>query len=71
VLYDATLDWNGPRFEPDFPACLQYLRDSIELLCTRYGPIGGFWSDGHWTKPKTDLRMTGSTPSFASTSPKR
>jgi alpha-L-fucosidase len=54
MLYCTTLDWTDPRFESDFPAYLQYLRDSIELLCTRYGPIGGFWFDGNWSKPKAD-----------------
>lgn len=54
MLYCTTLDWSDPRFEADFPAYLQYLRDSIELLCTRYGPIGGFWFDGNWSKPNAD-----------------
>jgi alpha-L-fucosidase len=54
MLYHTTLDWNDPRFESDFPAYLKYLRDSVELLCTRYGPIGGFWFDGNWSKPKAD-----------------
>ena len=54
MLYCTTLDWSEPRFESDFPAYLQYLRDSIEILCTRYGPIGGFWFDGNWSKPKAD-----------------
>lgn len=54
MLYHTTLDWSDPRFESDFPSYLQYLRDSIETLCTRYGPIGGFWFDGNWSKPKAD-----------------
>jgi alpha-L-fucosidase len=54
MLYCTTLDWSEPRFEKDFPAYLQYLRDSLEILCTRYGPIGGFWFDGNWSKPKAD-----------------
>ena len=54
MLYCTTLDWTDPRFEKDFPAYLQYLRDSIEILCTKYGPIGGFWFDGNWSKPKAD-----------------
>lgn len=54
MLYHTTLDWNDDRFESDFPAYLQYLRDSIELLCTHYGPIGGLWFDGNWSKPKAD-----------------
>src|SRR5687767_14024280 len=54
MLYCTTLDWTDARFENDFPAYLQYLRDSIEILCTKYGPIGGFWFDGNWSKPKAD-----------------
>lgn len=54
MLYCTTLDWSEPRFQSDFPAYLQYLRDSIELLCTRYGPIGGFWFDGNWSKRDAD-----------------
>ncbi|MDX2146838.1 MAG: alpha-L-fucosidase [Planctomycetota bacterium] len=54
MLYHTTLDWNEPRFKSDFPAYLQYLRDSVEILCTNYGPIGGFWFDGNWSKPSDD-----------------
>ena len=54
MLYHTTLDWSEPRFEKDFPAYLQYLRDSIETLCTRYGPIGGFWFDGNWSRKDAD-----------------
>lgn len=54
MLYHTTLDWTEPRFNSDFPAYLQYLRDSIEILCTRYGPIGGFWFDGNWSKRDAD-----------------
>ncbi|MFN3651875.1 MAG: alpha-L-fucosidase [Armatimonadota bacterium] len=54
MLYHTTLDWTEPRFEKDFPAYLQYLRDSIELLCTRYGKLGGLWFDGNWSKQNTD-----------------
>ncbi len=54
MLYCTTLDWSDPRFDTDFPSYLQYLRDSIELLCTRYGRIGGFWFDGNWSKPRAD-----------------
>lgn len=54
MLYCTTLDWTDERFENDFPAYLQYLRDSVELLCTHYGKIGGFWFDGNWSKPNAD-----------------
>ncbi len=53
-FYHTTLDWRHPAFTEDFPAYLQYLRDSIEVLCTEYGPIGGFWFDGNWSKPDAD-----------------
>ena len=27
---------------------MAYLQQSVKLLCTNYGPIGGFWFDGMW-----------------------
>ena len=54
MLYHTTLDWTEPRFQSDFPAYLQYLRESVQLLCTEYGPIGGFWFDGNWSKRDAD-----------------
>lgn len=54
MLYHTTLDWTEPRFETDFPAYQQYLRDSVEVLCRHYGPIGGFWFDGNWSRPNAD-----------------
>lgn len=56
MLYHTTLDWNDPRFESDWDGYLAYLRDSVEILCTRYGKIGGFWFDGNWSKPKADWK---------------
>jgi len=38
MFYHTTLDWNDPRFEKDFPAYLQYLRDSIE------GSLHSLWT---------------------------
>lgn len=54
MLYHTTLDWTEPRFKSDFKAYLGYLRDSVELLCTRYGEIGGFWFDGNWARKNAD-----------------
>lgn len=51
-FYHTTLDWYQESFENDFPAYLQYLRDSVEVLCSNYGKIGGMWFDGNWSKPK-------------------
>ena len=54
MFYHTTLDWYNPDFNDDFPKYLQYLRDSVEILCTRYGKIGGLWFDGNWSKPGAD-----------------
>ncbi len=51
MFYHATLEWYHEEFETDFPKYLQYLRDSVEVLCTQYGKIGGLWFDGNWSKP--------------------
>lgn len=54
IFYHATLDWKQESFENDFPKYLQYLNDSVELLCTQYGKIGGLWFDGNWSRPDAD-----------------
>ncbi len=51
-FYHTTLDWYQESFDNDFPAYLQYLRDSVEVLCSKYGKIGGMWFDGNWSKPQ-------------------
>lgn len=53
-FYHTLLDWHEPAYKTDFPAYLAYLRRSVELLCTRYGRIGGLWFDGMWDKPDSD-----------------
>ena len=50
MLYHTTLDWQHPDFNNDFDAYLEYLRKSVEILCTNYGKIGGLWFDGNWSK---------------------
>ncbi|MEZ6195315.1 MAG: alpha-L-fucosidase [Planctomycetota bacterium] len=57
MLYCTTLDWSDSRFEKDWKAYQRYLRDSVELLCTRYGPIGGFWFDGNWSRKDVDWEL--------------
>ncbi|HWA84178.1 MAG TPA: alpha-L-fucosidase [Fimbriimonadaceae bacterium] len=54
MLYHTTLDWNDPRFDSDWDGYLRYLRDSVEVLCTGYGRIGGLWFDGNWSRPEAD-----------------
>ena len=56
-LYHTTLDWHNKDFDNNFDAYLEYLRRSIEILCTNYGKIGGFWFDGNWSKPDADWKL--------------
>jgi alpha-L-fucosidase len=55
-LYHTTLDWWQESFHQDFNAYLDFLHRSIEILCTQYGPIGGFWFDGNWSKKDADWK---------------
>ncbi len=52
MFYHTTLDWYNPDFNDDFDKYLEYLRKSVEVLCTSYGKIGGLWFDGNWSKPE-------------------
>ncbi len=56
VFYHTTLDWYQPDFEENFDAYLEYLRKSVEVLCTNYGKIGGLWFDGNWSKRDADWK---------------
>ena len=55
-FYHTTLDWYQPSFNDDFDSYLEYLRKSVEVLCTNYGPIGGLWFDGNWSKKDADWK---------------
>ena len=57
VFYHTTLDWVHPDFDADFDAYLEYLRKSVEILCTHYGKIGGLWFDGNWSKRDADWKL--------------
>lgn len=46
-FYHTTLDWHHPDFKGDFDRYLEYLRQSVEILCKNYGKIGGLWFDGN------------------------
>ncbi|MBQ8310814.1 MAG: alpha-L-fucosidase [Clostridia bacterium] len=50
-FYHTLLDWHEPTYKTDFPAYLNYLRRSVEILCANYGKIGGIWFDGMWDRP--------------------
>lgn len=53
-FYHTLLDWHHPDYEKNFPAYIDYLIASVEILCKNYGPIGGLWFDGMWNKPDAD-----------------
>ena len=55
-FYHTLLDWRDERYQKDFPAYLDYLIKSVEILCKNYGKIGGLWFDGMWNKPNEDWR---------------
>ena len=53
-FYHTTVDWFNPDCRRNFPQYLQYLRDSVEILCKNYGEVGGFWFDGNWWYKERD-----------------
>ena len=53
-FYHTTLDWREKSFQNDFKEYQKYLRRSVEILCTNYGKIGGFWFDGNWSRKDVD-----------------
>ncbi|MBQ9082919.1 MAG: alpha-L-fucosidase, partial [Clostridia bacterium] len=55
-FYHTTLDWMHPLYRQDFNKYLDYLYDSVEILCTKYGKIGGLWFDGNWAKRDADWK---------------
>lgn len=56
-FYHTTLDWSWDTencSEAAFADYIDYLVASLEILCTQYGPIGGFWFDGNWSRKQAD-----------------
>lgn len=56
-FYHTLIDWWKEEYESDFPAYIDYLIKSVEILCTNYGKIGGLWFDGFWAKPDADWQF--------------
>lgn len=56
-FYHTTLDWYNKDFDENFDKYLEYLRKSVEILCTNYGKIGGLWFDGNWSRPNNDWKV--------------
>ena len=62
-FYHTTLDWHwhGKNTvdldDAEFSEYLDYLLASVEVLCTNYGKVGGFWFDGNWSRPDCDWKL--------------
>lgn len=60
MFYHTTLDWRWHSATCDlkkFEEYLDYLHASVEILCKNYGPIGGLWFDGNWSRPDVDWKQ--------------
>lgn len=58
-FYHTTLDWRWESHrcsDERFNEYLDYLHASVEVLCRHYGPVGGFWFDGNWSRPQADWK---------------
>ncbi len=58
-FYHTTIDWRPQwdtrtRSAEQFGQYLDYLHESVEILCTQYGEIGGLWFDGNWARRDVD-----------------
>ncbi len=53
-FYHTLLDWHNTDYKTNFLKYIDYLVQSVEILCRNYGKIGGFWFDGMWDKPNED-----------------
>ena len=59
IFYHTTLDWRWQSATCDskkFDEYLDYLHASVEILCKHYGPIGGLWFDGNWSRTDVDWK---------------
>ena len=58
-FYHTTLDWkwnSAKCSDAEFDRYLDYLNNSVEVLCRHYGEIGGLWFDGNWSRPNADWK---------------
>jgi alpha-L-fucosidase len=56
-VYYSLLDWHEPTYETDWPGYVSFVKSQLRELLTRYGPIGGLWFDGAWSRPPLDWRL--------------
>ena len=53
------MDWRWDSAncsDEKFEEYLDYLHDSVEILCRNYGEIGGLWFDGNWSRKNADWK---------------
>ncbi len=58
-FYHTTLDFRAGSAHcspEEFDKYLDYLNDSVEILCKHYGEIGGLWFDGNWSRRDADWK---------------
>lgn len=56
-FYHTLIDWHNKDYPTNFNRYLEYLRKSVEVLCSQYGEIGGFWFDGSWDNKDADWKF--------------
>lgn len=56
-FYHTLIDWREEKRFNSFDEYLKYLRKSIDILCSNYGEIGGFWFDGQWKYPNANWHL--------------
>ena len=57
MFYHTLIDWDNDDYKNNFSKYIDYLYKSVEILCTKYGQIGGFWFDGYWDKPDANWQF--------------
>ncbi len=53
-FYLTLFDWFTDYADNDFEKNIDYVCQSLEILCKNYGKIGGFWFDGVWRYKTAD-----------------
>ncbi len=62
-FYHTTMDWHWRGKKTwdlsleEFNEYLDYLYESVKILCTQYGVLGGLWFDGNWCRPELDWKL--------------
>lgn len=56
-LYHTLIDWKMEKRFNTFTQYLEYLRKSIDIICSNYGELGGIWLDGQWQYKDRDWEL--------------